>query len=106
MGDEYQLRRDVDRLIDDIYGVNSKVVFFATDSPLRSVYLDTDDKGNPLNMGTLDVILEYVGVLKTQEDTMEALREEIHSLKDRITALEDNEGIPRIPNEPGNGEIT
>lgn len=56
MSDEYQLRKDVDRLIDDIYGVNSRIVAFADDSQLRGIFT------NEFNSGTIDALFEYYGL--------------------------------------------
>ena len=56
MSDDYQLRRDVDRLIDDIYGVNSKIVSFAENSDLRGVH--TRD----YKEGTIDALFQYFSV--------------------------------------------
>ena len=52
MSDEYQLRKDVDRLIDDIYGVNRRIVAFSDDSQLRGI--STDE----FNAGTIDALFE------------------------------------------------
>ncbi len=59
MSDEYQLRKDVDRLIDDVYGVNSKLVSFDEDSSLRGLFYKEDMS----DTGTLDAILRNYGVL-------------------------------------------
>lgn len=66
MSGEYQLRKDVDRIIDDIYDLdyNSlKLVPFKENSPLRQVGVTTDDEGNYVDVGTIDAILEYYDLL-------------------------------------------
>ena len=52
LSDEYQLRKDVDRIIDDIYGVNRRIVAFSDDSQLRGI--STDE----FNAGTIDALFE------------------------------------------------
>lgn len=56
MSGDYQLRQDVDKLIDDVYGVNSKIVSFADDSPLRGIAV------GEFKAGTIDAILAYLNI--------------------------------------------
>lgn len=56
MSGDYQLRQDVDKLIDDIYGVNSRVVVFDDKSNLRGI------STKYFKEGTIDAILQYLDV--------------------------------------------
>lgn len=70
MSDEYQLRKDIDRIINDIYDIrtgNLRLVPFADDSPLIDVSTHTDETGNPVDKGTLDAILEKYELLSLQQ---------------------------------------
>ena len=114
MSDMYQLRKDVDRLLEDVYGINSKIVTFSNTPKadvLRGVFVERSiDTGEPSDMGTLDAILEFYGVTSASTDnlTITLLQEEITSLKTRITNLEDElAGLPpRVGVDPEDGEIT
>ena len=57
MSNEYQNRKDIDALLEDMYGADFKFTQFAEGSPLREVYTQVDENGEPLNKGTLDAIL-------------------------------------------------
>lgn len=69
MSDEYQLRKDVDKLFDDIYGVNSKIVSFAEDSELQGIFVNPDMS----DVGTIDAILNYLGLSTIIENVFDMI---------------------------------
>ena len=74
MSGEYQLRKDVDEIIDDIYDIDYntlKVVKFKENSPLKQMGVHVDDEGNYTDVGTLDTILESLGLMDIDERVRE-----------------------------------
>lgn len=60
MSDEYQLRKDVDKLLSDVYDLQDgsvNFVRFTFDSPLKNYVSQFDDIGNPADEGTIDAIM-------------------------------------------------
>jgi len=94
MSDEYQLRKDVDKLLGDIYDYNEglKVALFREDSPLRHIGIEKDDEDNFTDTGTLDAILEYYGLLNIDEKLVDLTVGDINlnSLLHFSVDLEDN----------------
>lgn len=69
MGDDYQVRKDIDKVLRDIYDYNEglKVPLFRENSPLKYIGVNQDDEGQLTDKGTLDAIFEYYGLLDVDE---------------------------------------
>ena len=74
MGDEYQNRRDIDKIYDDLYDTSRSLnaVTFGKNSKYRDITSDT----KATNDGTIDAIIEYFG--------LESLNQKFESVIDRI----------------------
>ena len=70
---DYQNRRDIDRLYDDLYDYQNKtkVVVFSKDSPYRNISSKIVDGKE--NNGTIDAILEYYGLTTMPKDILNAV---------------------------------
>ena len=65
---DYQLRRDVDHLLRDVYNLNDdslRLVPFAVGSTLIDDASQYDEEGNPLDKGTIDAIINNLNELAT-----------------------------------------
>lgn len=79
MSDEYQVRKDIDRLISDVYDVSDNslnLVPFKDGSPLKGVKVNPDGS----DMGTIDAILESYGLFDIEQRVIE--------LEQRVIELE------------------
>lgn len=68
MSGDYQLRRDVDHLLRDVYNLNDdslRLVPFAIGSELIDRVSQYDEEGNPLDKGTIDAIINNLDELAT-----------------------------------------
>lgn len=91
MSDEYKVRKDIDRLLGDVYNLQDnslRVITFDSISNLRSIATRFDEEKNPLNAGTIDALLEYYGIIDIQESLRE-IKEEINLLDERIEGLDE-----------------
>ena len=80
MSDEYQLRRDVNQVMRDVYDIYDgtlNIVPFAENSVLKSATTDGS------NVGTLDAILEKYGLLELEAKVI-ALEERVRELEEAI----------------------
>ena len=93
MSGEYQLRKDVDKIIDDIYDIDYntlKLVRFNENSPLKNIGVHVDDEGNYIDVGTLDTILESLGLMDIDERVRELVIEGGGDLSNYYTKTEIN----------------
>lgn len=60
MGDEYQNRKDIDKIFDDLYDPSRtlNVITFSDDSKYKNISSDIDNK----DIGTIDAIIKYFGL--------------------------------------------
>ena len=68
MSGDYQLRRDVDHLLRDVYNLNDdslRLVPFAVGSELIDRVSQYDEEGNPIDKGTIDAIINNLNELAT-----------------------------------------
>ena len=82
MSDEYQLRRDVNRVMRDVYDIYDgtlNIVAFKENSPLKSISIKLDNS----DAGTLDAILEKYGLLELEAKVI-ALEERVRELEEAI----------------------
>ena len=68
MGDDYQLRKDIDKVLSDLYDYNEglKVPLFKEGSPLKYISTQSDEE-EQRDAGTIDAILEYYGLIDIDE---------------------------------------
>ena len=69
MSDSYQLRKDIDKVLTDLYDYNEglRVPLFRENSHLRYIGVNKDSEGHLTDRGTIDAILEYYGLLNIDE---------------------------------------
>ena len=80
MSDEYQLRRDVNQVMRDVYDIYDgtlNIAAFKENSSLKSISIKPDGS----DAGTLDAILEKYGLLE--------LEAKVIALEDRVRELEE-----------------
>ena len=82
MSDEYQLRRDVNQVMRDVYDIYDgtlNIVAFKENSSLKSISIKPDGS----DVGTLDAILEKYGLLELEAKVI-ALEERVRELEEAI----------------------
>ena len=70
MSGDYQLRRDVDHLLRDVYNLNDdslRLIPFAVGSTLIDEASQYDEEGNPLDKGTIDAIINNLNETVTSK---------------------------------------
>lgn len=75
MGDDYQLRKDIDKILRDIYSYNEglKVPLFKEGSPLKYISVQPDE-GEQTDAGTIDAILDYYELTDIGQKLFDYLR--------------------------------
>ena len=83
---DYQNRKDIDRLYDDLYDYQNrtKAVVFSKDSPYRSISSRVVDGES--NSGTIDALMDYYG-LDSVSGNLTALSNTVDELSNTVNGL-------------------